>query len=140
MIAVIMSSEAIHSFENGEIMRIHKSGEDYLEAILIIRNKKGNVRSLDVAQHLGVTKPSVSNAVKILREGGMLEMDDSKRLTLTEAGEEIAQRVYERHLLLTKMFMSIGVSAETAEEDACRIEHDLSPETFDRLKEHLSNN
>ncbi|MBR4928652.1 MAG: metal-dependent transcriptional regulator [Oscillospiraceae bacterium] len=121
-------------------MRIHKSGEDYLEAILIIRNKKGNVRSLDVAQHLGVTKPSVSNAVKILREGGMLEMDDSKRLTLTEAGEEIAQRVYERHLLLTKMFMSIGVSAETAEEDACRIEHDLSPETFDRLKEHLSNN
>ena len=119
-------------------MRIHKSGEDYLEAILVIRNEKGNVRSLDVAQHLGVTKPSVSNAVKILREGGMIEMDDTKRITLTEAGEEIARRVYERHMLLTKWFTSIGVSAETAEEDACKIEHDLSAETFDKLKDYFT--
>ena len=121
-------------------MRIHKSGEDYLEAILVIRNEKGNVRSLDVAQHLGVTKPSVSNAVKILREGGMIEMDDTKRITLTEAGEEIARRVYERHILLTKWFNSIGVSAETAEEDACKIEHDLSAETFDKLKDYFTEN
>ena len=119
-------------------MRIHKSGEDYLEAILVIRNEKGNVRSLDIAQHLGVTKPSVSNAVKILREGGMIDMDDTKRITLTEAGEEIAQRVYERHRLLTKWLTSIGVSAETAELDACKIEHDLSAETFSRLKELIS--
>ena len=118
-------------------MTIHKSGEDYLEAILMIRNEKGNVRSLDIAQHLGVTKPSVSNAVKILRDGGMIEMDETKRIILTEAGEEIAKKVYERHLLLTKWFTSIGVSPETAEEDACRIEHDLSAETFGRLKEYF---
>ncbi len=119
-------------------MRIHRSGEDYLEAILMIRNKKGNVRSLDIAEYLGVTKPSVSNAVKVLRSGGMIEMDSTKRITLTQTGEEIAQRMLERHLLLTKLLESIGVSPETAEDDACKIEHDLSAETFDRLKEHLS--
>jgi len=122
----------------GPAMRIHESGEDYLEAILIIRNAKGNVRSLDIAQHLGVTKPSVSNAVKILKNGGLINMDETKLITLTEAGEEVAQRVYERHKLLTKWLTSIGVSPETAESDACKIEHDLSIETFDRLKEVLS--
>ncbi|MBP0968644.1 MAG: metal-dependent transcriptional regulator [Oscillospiraceae bacterium] len=118
-------------------MRIHKSGEDYLESILMIRNEKGNVRSLDIAERLGVTKPSVSNAVKILREGGMIDMDESKRITLTDAGEEIAHRVYERHCLLRDWLISIGVSAETAEDDACKIEHDLSGETFDRIKASL---
>ena len=116
-------------------MRIHKSGEDYLEAILIIRNEKGNVRSLDVAEYLGVTKPSVSNAVKVLRNGGMIEMDETKRITLTKSGEEIAQRMLERHMLLTELFKAIGVSPETAEDDACKIEHDLSAETFDRIKD-----
>jgi Mn-dependent DtxR family transcriptional regulator len=119
-------------------MRIHRSGEDYLEAILVIRNKKGNVRSLDVAEHLGVTKPSVSNAVKILRKGGMITMDDSKRLLLTEAGEEVARKVYERHILLTSWLESIGVSPETAEDDACKIEHDISDITFSALKAYMT--
>ena len=118
-------------------MRIHKSGEDYLEAILVIRNEKGNVRSLDIAEHLNVTKPSVSNAVKLLREGGLIEMDGTKLITLTKAGEELANKVYERHCLLTRLLTTIGVNPQTAEDDACKIEHDLSDETFAKIKEAL---
>lgn len=115
-------------------MRLHKSGEDYLEAILILHNKKGNVRSIDIADFMGVSKPSISNAIKLLREGGFLVMDDSKMIKLTRTGKEAAERIYERHRFLTEGLIAIGVEPDTAEKDACKIEHDLSAETFEKLK------
>ena len=115
-------------------MRLHKSGEDYLEAILVLHNKKGSVRSIDIAEYMGVTKPSISNAIKLLREGGYLTMDESKMISLTTTGREAAERIYERHRFLTDFLTAIGVDPEIAEEDACKIEHDISIETFDRLK------
>ena len=117
-------------------MRLHKSGEDYLEAILILHNKKGSVRSIDIADYMGVSKPSISNAIKLLREGGFLIMDENKMIKLTKRGREEAERIYERHRFLTESLIAIGVSPEIAEEDACKIEHDISAETFDRLKEY----
>ena len=118
-------------------MRLHKSGEDYLEAILVLEQKNGDVRSLDLAEHMSVSKPSISNAMKLLREGGFLTMDENKRIHLTELGREVAESIYERHVLLTKTLILIGVEPAVAEQDACRIEHDISRETFDRLKEHF---
>ena len=118
-------------------MRLHKSGEDYLEAILVLEQKNGDVRSLDLAEHMSVSKPSVSNAMKLLREGGFLTMDENKLIHLTELGREVAENIYERHVLLTKTLILIGVEATVAEQDACLIEHDISRETFDRLKEHF---
>ena len=117
-------------------MGLHKSGEDYLEAILILHNKKGSVRSIDIADFMGVTKPSISNAVKLLREGGFLTMDENKMIKLTKAGREEAERVYERHRFLTEGLIAIGVDPDVAEQDACKIEHDISTETFNKLKEH----
>lgn len=119
-------------------MHLHKSGEDYLEAILVLENKNGEVRSLDIAEHMGVSKPSISNAMRLLREGGFLEMDDSKHIHLTELGREEAEKIYERHCLLTKGLIAIGVDPVIAEQDACRIEHDISRESFDALKAFLS--
>ena len=118
-------------------MRLHKSGEDYLEAILVLEQKNGDVRSLDLAEHMGVSKPSISNAMKLLREGGFLTMDENKLIHLTELGREVAGNIYERHVLLTKTLILIGVEPAVAEQDACRVEHDISRETFDRLKEHF---
>ena len=118
-------------------MRLHKSGEDYLEAILVLEQKNGDVRSLDLAEHMGVSKPSISNAMKLLREGGFLTMDENKLIHLTELGREVAENIYERHVLLTKTLILIGVEPTVAEQDACRIEHDISHETFDRLKAHF---
>ena len=118
-------------------MRLHKSGEDYLEAILVLEQKNGDVRSLDLAEHMSVSKPSISNAMKLLREGGFLTMDGNKLIHLTELGREVAESIYERHVLLTKTLILIGVEPAVAEQDACRIEHDISRETFDRLKEHF---
>ena len=118
-------------------MRLHKSGEDYLEAILVLAQKNGDVRSLDLAEHMGVSKPSISNAMKLLREGGFLTMDENKLIHLTELGREVAGNIYERHVLLTKTLILIGVEPAVAEQDACRVEHDISRETFDRLKEHF---
>ena len=118
-------------------MRLHKSGEDYLEAILVLEQKNGDVRSLDLAEHMSVSKPSISNAMKLLREGGFLTMDENKLIHLTELGREVAENIYERHVLLTKTLILIGVEPAVAEQDACRIEHDISRETFDRLKEHF---
>ena len=115
-------------------MNLHKSGEDYLEAILILHNKKGSVRSIDIADFMGVSKPSISNAIKLLREGGFLVMDDSKMIKLTKSGREAAERIYERHRFLTEGLIAIGVDPDTAEKDACKIEHDLSAETFEKLK------
>ena len=116
-------------------MNLHRSGEDYLEAILILQQKNGYVRSLDIAQFMNVSKPSVSNAIQLLREGGFLTMDKAKFITLTEPGHEVATHIYERHCMLRDGLISLGVDPETAEQDACRIEHDISRETFDKLKE-----
>lgn len=118
-------------------MNIHESAEDYLEAILRLRESKGYVRSVDIAQMLGVTKPSVSFAMKKLRENGYIHMDEDNLITLTEMGEEIALRVYDRHKTLVSFLVSIGVSEETAREDACKIEHDISQETFEALRRQL---
>ena len=124
-------------------MRLHRSGEDYLEAILILELKRGYVRSSDVAEQMNVTKPSVTNATRLLREGGFLTMDEEKLIHLTELGREIAESIYERHCILTEVLITLGVDPETAEQDACRIEHDLSRQSFEKLKEawerHLKN-
>ncbi|MCI9368093.1 MAG: metal-dependent transcriptional regulator [Oscillospiraceae bacterium] len=117
-------------------MNIHESAENYLEAILAL-GEKGPVRSIDVAQHLNFSKPSVSRAMSLLREGGFVVMDAGGFLTLTPEGQEIAQRIYERHLLLTKWLTHLGVSEQVAAEDACRIEHDLSVESFAALRAHI---
>ena len=117
-------------------MRLHRSGEDYLEAILILGHKRGYVRSLDVAQQLNVTKPSVTNATRLLREGGFLTMDEEKLIHLTELDREVAESIYERHCILTEGLIYLGVDPETAEQDACRIEHDLSRQSFEKLKEY----
>ena len=117
-------------------MRILKSSEDYLEAMLILSKQHGYIRSIDIATMLEVTKPSVSYAVKRLRENGYILMEKDGRITLTESGLAIAERIYERHTLLTKFLVALGVSEETAREDACKIEHDLSDETFEAMKEH----
>ncbi len=117
-------------------MNIHESAEDYLEAILILRERLGNVRSIDVVHQLEITKPSVSVAMKRFRENGYIEMDSDGFITLLPPGEEIAQRIYNRHKLLTHFLVSLGVSAETASADACKMEHDLSDESFEKIKEH----
>ena len=117
-------------------MTLYKSGEDYLKAILVLTNRNGFVRSIDVAKYLKVTKPSVSRAMRLLQEGQYLSMDEKKRVYLTELGREIAEGMYERNRILTKGLIAIGVDPETAEQDACKIEHDLSNATFEKLKAH----
>ena len=117
-------------------MTIHKSAEDYLEAMLMLKSERGYIRSIDVAERLGVTKPSVSYATKRLRENGYITFDPAGMIQLLEPGWEIAERIYERHMLLTELFTGLGVSPETAREDACRIEHDLSEETFEAIRRH----
>ena len=117
-------------------MNIHESAEDYLEAILILRERQGMVRSIDVVHHLEVTKPSVSVAMKRFRENGYIEMDADGFITLLPPGEEIAQRIYDRHKLLTRFLVSLGVSEEVAAADACKMEHDLSDESFEKIKAH----
>ena len=111
-------------------LQIKESSEDYLEAMLMLREEKGYIRSIDVAEKLGVTKPSVSYAVKRLRENGYITMEPDGLITLTERGLEIADRMFTRHKFLTAFLMQLGVSEATAREDACKIEHDLSAETF----------
>ena len=117
-------------------MNIHESAEDYLEAILALREQKGTVRSIDVVHRLGLSKPSVSVAMKRLRENGYIEMDADGFLTLLPPGEEIAQRIYTRHKLLTQFLIRLGVSPEVAAADACKIEHDLSDESFEKSARH----
>ena len=116
-------------------MKLYASGEDYLEAILVLKNKLGMVRSVDVARHMEVTKPSVCHAVAILRDGGFLTMDEDHFLHLTDVGREVAEKIYERHCFFTEQLIAAGVDPKTAEADACRIEHIISDESFDRLKE-----
>ena len=118
-------------------MKIHKSAEDYLEMILRLTEEKGYARSVDIATGLGVSKPSVSVAMKQLREGGYIVMDKDNYISLTDTGMEIAQRIYERHKVLTRMLTMIGVDEKTAEDDACKVEHDISVKTFTALKNQL---
>ncbi len=115
-------------------MKLHASGEDYLEAILVLKKKKGMVRSADVARHLEVSKPSVCHAVATLKKGGFLLMDGDHFLHLTDVGREVAEQIYEKHRFFTDRLIEAGVDPETAERDACRIEHVISEETFERLK------
>lgn len=117
-------------------MTIYKSAEDYLEAMLMLKEERGYIRSVDVAEKLGVTKPSVSYATKRLRESGYITFDQAGMIQLLEPGREIAERMYERHTLLTELLIGLGVSPETAREDACKIEHDLSVESFDAIRRH----
>ena len=117
-------------------MQIHESGENYLEAILALREQRGTVRSIDVVHRLELSKPSVSVAMKKLRESGYVQVDEDGGLILTEAGLAIARRVYDRHRLLTEFFVRLGVDPEVAARDACRVEHDLSEQTFSKLVEH----
>lgn len=118
-------------------MRIKESAENYLEAILMIKKKNGYVRSIDVANQLNFTKPSVSVAMKGFREDGYITVEHDGNINLTEKGLEIAQNVYERHEVIAKALIALGVSEKTAYEDSCKIEHDISAETFDRIKAHL---
>ncbi len=115
-------------------MELRASGQDYLEAILVLQKQRGVVRSVDVARHLGVSKPSVCHAVATLREGGFLLMDEDSFLHLTDAGCEVAEQVYEKHRFFTQRLIAAGVDPKTAEADACRIEHVISEESFQRLK------
>ena len=119
-------------------MKIHKSAEDYLEMILRLIDQKGYARSVDIALGLSVSKPSVSVAMKQLREGGYIVMGEDNYITLTESGMAIAQHIYERHKVLTRLLSLIGVDEATAENDACRVEHDISVETFDALRKQLA--
>ena len=118
-------------------MKVQESAEDYLESILILKEKKGLVRSIDVVHHMGYSKPSVSRAMSLLRENGYVEMTDGNFLLLTDKGREIAQRMYERHTLLTDWLVFLGVDRKTAAADACRIEHVVSQESFEKIREHV---
>lgn len=119
-------------------MKLQESGEMYLETILILKRRFGYVRSIDVARELNVSKPSVSRAVSLLRENGYIAFDPNGMILLTDKGQEIAEKIYERHNVLSRCLELLGVSAETAAADACRIEHVISEETFDKIKEHIA--
>lgn len=121
-------------------MQIHESAEDYLEAILKLKEKKSAVRSIDIVNELGYSKPSISVAMKHLRENGYIVMDSDGYISLTPSGRQIASRIYGRHKMLAKMLMSLGVDPETAERDACRVEHDLSEQSYDRICEYAEKN
>ena len=119
-------------------MVIHESAEDYLESILVLKERRGVVHSIDIVNELGFSKPSVSIAMKKLRENGYISMDADGSITLNESGLAIANRVYTRHKTITKLFMLLGVSEETAAEDACKVEHDLSDETFRKILDFIA--
>lgn len=120
-------------------MKIHASGEDYLEAVLILQKQMGEsaVRSVDLDRHMGFSKPSISHAVGVLRDGGFLIMDKEGFLHLTEEGRKIAEKIYERHQFFTEQLIAAGVNEITAEEDACRIEHAISDESFQKLQKYF---
>ena len=119
-------------------MSIHESGEMYLEAILVLSQKNGFVRSIDVSEYLGYSKPSVSRAVGILKNGNYIVMDKDGSLTLTESGKAIAEKIFERHTILSQLLVRLGVSQETANADACKLEHAISDESFAAIKRHMA--
>ena len=116
------------------MMKLYASGEDYLEAILVLQKKLGMVRSVDVARHMEVSKPSVCHAVATLRDGGFLTMDEDHFLHLTDVGREVTERIYERHCFFTEQLITAGVDPKTAEADACRIEHTISQDSFEKIR------
>ena len=118
-------------------MHLQESGEMYIESIYILNKKIGNVRSIDVCEYLGYSKPSVSRAMSVLKNGGFVLTDENGYLTLTEAGLEVAEKMYQRHIILSQMLMRLGVSEKTAVQDACKIEHDISDESFNAIKKHI---
>ena len=118
-------------------MTLHESGEMYLEAILEIQKIRGNVRSIDISEYMSYSKPSVSRAVRLLKGGGYIEVDEVGYITLTKCGLEIAEKIAERHHLLTKMLMDLGVEEDVAVDDACRIEHVISDLSFEAIKKHM---
>ena len=118
-------------------MAMQESGEMYLETIYVLSLQSGSVRSIDVAEEMGYSKPSVSRAVGLLKKDGLLLMDEMGNLKLTEAGEEKAKRIYERHTVLSRLLMNLGVDEATATEDACRIEHYISDRSFEAIKAHM---
>lgn len=120
-------------------MRLLESGEMYLESIYVLLKKTGKVRSIDVVEYRGFSKPSVSRAVGLLKKGGYLLMDKEGYLTLTEKGTEIAEKIYERHTILTECLIKLGVDRETAAKDACKIEHDISDTTLQAIKDFIKN-
>ena len=120
-------------------MHLQESGEMYLETILVLSQKSDAVRSLDVAEYMGFSKPSVSRAVGLLKSGGYITVDREGYLSLTKEGLEIAQKIYDRHKLLTAFLINIGVDEKTAAEDACKMEHDISPESFKAIKDYVKN-
>lgn len=119
-------------------MNVHESGEMYLEAILVLTRKTGFVRSIDVSEYLGYSKPSVSRAMGILRKGELITMEKDGSITLTDTGREIAEKIYERHTVLSSLLMQLGVSQETAIADACKLEHAISDESFQAIKRHAA--
>ena len=120
-------------------MNLQESGEMYLETILILSEKNPHVRSIDVCEHMGFSKPSVSRAIGILKNGGYVSVDSDGYLSLTDSGAEVAKKMYDRHNLLTSFLMSLGVSEDTASADACKIEHHISDESFAAIKNHMEN-
>lgn len=118
-------------------MRIKESAENYLETILMLKNKKGRVRSIDVANELSFTKASVSVAMKSFREDGYIVMDEHGEISLTDKGMAVAEKMYERHVIIANALIALGVSESTAYEDSCKIEHDISAESFEKIKEYL---
>ena len=122
-----------------EAMRMHlqESGEMYLETIYVLSQSSNHVRSIDVAEHMGYSKPSVSRAMGLLKQGGYVIVDEDGFLVLTEGGRNMAQKIFDRHTVLSKLLVSMGVSEKTAAEDACKIEHVISDETFHAIKNHL---
>ena len=118
--------------------RLNRAGEDYLKAVLILQRETGSVRSLDIAKMLGVSKPRVSAAVKLLPEGGFLIMDPDKHICLTELGHEVAEQICEKHRVLSECLAALGVDADVAEKDACRMEHIVSSETIERMRTFIS--
>lgn len=118
-------------------MKLHASGEDYLEAVLVLQRKLGMVRSVDVARYMEVSKPSVCHAVNTLKDGGFLMMDEDRFLHLTDVGQEVAEKTYEKHCFFTRLLVDAGVEPKTAEQDACRMEHAISDDSFQKIKSGL---
>ena len=121
-------------------MQLQESGQMYLETILILSKKSNSVRSIDISEYMSFSKPSVSRAVNLLKDGGYILISKEGYITLTALGREIAEKIYERHTILTKCLVALGVSEETAAEDACKIEHDISDESFSAIKRHVIKN
>lgn len=118
-------------------MRLQESGEMYLESIYVLSKERNFVRSIDISEYMGYSKPSVSRAVSLLKNGGYIRMDEENYITLTQSGLEIAKKIYERHTLLTAMLVRLGVSQEVASQDACKMEHSISDESFEAIRRHV---